>query len=27
VFAAPMMEDEFLAWTSKGRGADVKSVA
>ena len=27
VFAAPMMEDEFLAWTSKGRAADVKSVA
>ena len=27
VFAAPMMEDEFLAWTSKGRSADVKSVA
>ena len=27
VFAAPMMEDEFLAWTGKGRGADVKSVA
>ena len=27
VFAAPMMEDEFVAWTSKGRGADVKSVA
>ena len=27
VFAAPMAEDEFLAWTSKGRGADVKSVA
>ena len=27
VFAPPMMEEEFLAWTSKGRGADVKSVA
>ena len=27
VFAAPMMEAEFLAWTSKGRGAEVKSVA
>ena len=27
VFAAPMMEDEFVAWTSKGHGADVKSVA
>jgi diguanylate cyclase (GGDEF)-like protein len=27
VFAPPMMEDEFLEWTSKGKGADVKSVA
>jgi EAL domain-containing protein (putative c-di-GMP-specific phosphodiesterase class I) len=27
VFAAPMLEDEFLAWTSKGRSSDVKSVA
>jgi diguanylate cyclase (GGDEF)-like protein len=27
VFAAPMMEEEFLAWTSKGRSAEVKSVA
>jgi diguanylate cyclase (GGDEF)-like protein len=27
VFAPPMMEEEFLAWTGKGRGATVKSVA
>jgi len=27
VFAPPMMEEEFLAWTSKGSTADVKSVA
>jgi diguanylate cyclase (GGDEF)-like protein len=27
VFAPPMMEQEFLAWTGKGRGATVKSVA
>jgi diguanylate cyclase (GGDEF)-like protein len=27
VFAAPMFEDEFLAWTSNARGRDVKSVA
>jgi len=27
VFAAPMMEDEFLEWTNKGKDADVKSVA
>jgi len=27
VFAPPMMEEEFLAWTGKGRGAHVKSVA
>jgi diguanylate cyclase len=27
VFAPPMMEQEFLAWTGKGRGAIVKSVA
>jgi diguanylate cyclase (GGDEF)-like protein len=27
VFAPPMMEEEFLAWTGKGRGAIVKSVA
>ena len=27
IFAAPMMEEEFLAWTGKGRGAHVKSVA
>src|SRR5260221_1739404 len=27
VFAPPIMEEEFLAWTSNGRGADVKSVA
>jgi len=27
VFAPPMMEEEFLAWTGSGRGAHVKSVA
>jgi diguanylate cyclase (GGDEF)-like protein len=27
VFAPPMMEEEFLAWTGAGRGAHVKSVA
>jgi diguanylate cyclase (GGDEF)-like protein len=27
VFAAPMMEDQFLAWTGKLRNPDVKSVA
>ena len=27
VFAPPMMEEEFLAWTGKGSGAHVKSVA
>jgi EAL domain-containing protein (putative c-di-GMP-specific phosphodiesterase class I) len=27
VFAAPMMEEDFLAWTGKARGAEVKSVA
>jgi predicted signal transduction protein with EAL and GGDEF domain len=27
VFAPPMMEEKFLAWTGKGRGATVKSVA
>src|SRR5437868_8350419 len=27
VFAPPMMEEEFLAWTGKGRGAVAKSVA
>jgi diguanylate cyclase (GGDEF)-like protein len=27
VFAPPMLEQEFLAWTGKGRGAAVKSVA
>ena len=27
VFAPPMMEQEFQAWTGKGRGATVKSVA
>jgi EAL domain-containing protein (putative c-di-GMP-specific phosphodiesterase class I) len=27
VFAPPMMEQEFLAWTGTGRGATVKSVA
>jgi EAL domain-containing protein (putative c-di-GMP-specific phosphodiesterase class I) len=27
VFAAPMFEDEFLAWTSNARGRDAKSVA
>jgi diguanylate cyclase (GGDEF)-like protein len=27
VFAPPMMEEEFLAWTGKGRSATVKSVA
>jgi diguanylate cyclase (GGDEF)-like protein len=27
VFAPPMMEQEFLAWTGNGRGATVKSVA
>jgi diguanylate cyclase (GGDEF)-like protein len=27
LFAPPMMEEEFLAWTGKGRGVHVKSVA
>jgi EAL domain-containing protein (putative c-di-GMP-specific phosphodiesterase class I) len=27
LFAPPMMEEEFLAWTGKDRGAHVKSVA
>ena len=27
IFAAPMMEEEFLAWTGKAGGAEVKSVA
>ena len=27
VFAEPMFEDDFLAWTSSGRGRDAKSVA
>ena len=27
VFAAPMMEEDFLAWTGKARGAEIKSVA
>jgi len=27
VFAAPMFEDEFLAWTGNARGRDAKSVA
>jgi EAL domain-containing protein (putative c-di-GMP-specific phosphodiesterase class I) len=27
VFAAPMFEDEFLAWTSNARGREAKSVA
>jgi len=27
VFAPPMMEEDFLAWTGKARGAEVKSVA
>jgi diguanylate cyclase (GGDEF)-like protein len=27
VFAAPMFEEEFLAWTSNARGRDAKSVA
>ncbi|MFL6860384.1 MAG: putative bifunctional diguanylate cyclase/phosphodiesterase [Sphingomicrobium sp.] len=27
VFAAPMFEEEFLAWTGNGRGRDSKSVA
>ena len=27
VFAQPMFEDDFLAWTSSGRGRDAKSVA
>ena len=27
VFAVPMFEDEFLAWTSNARGRDAKSVA
>jgi EAL domain-containing protein (putative c-di-GMP-specific phosphodiesterase class I) len=27
VFAAPMFEDEFLAWTAAGRGRASKSVA
>src|SRR4051812_10890268 len=27
LFAPPMMEEEFLAWTGRGRGAHVKSVA
>jgi diguanylate cyclase len=27
VFAEPMFEQDFLAWTSSGRGRDAKSVA
>ena len=27
IFAAPLMEEEFLAWTGKGSGAHAKSVA
>jgi len=27
VFAHPMFEQEFLAWTSSARGRDAKSVA
>jgi diguanylate cyclase len=27
IFAAPMFEQEFLAWTGNARGRDTKSVA
>ena len=27
VFAQPMFEDDFIAWTGSGRGRDAKSVA